>query len=40
MSPQQIKNLLEAMENQEKEVQDKINAQRVKGQRSNTDKDW
>lgn len=40
MSPQQMKNLLEAMENQEKEIQDKINAQRVKGQQKNTDKDW
>jgi tetratricopeptide (TPR) repeat protein len=40
MSPQQMKNLLEAMENQEKEIQDKINARRAKGQKSNTDKDW
>ena len=40
MSPQQMKNLLEAMENQEKEIQDKINARRVKGQPKSTDKDW
>ncbi|SHI64592.1 TPR repeat-containing protein [Mesonia phycicola] len=40
MSPQQMKNLLEAMENQEKEIQDKINARRAKGQQKTTDKDW
>ena len=40
MSPQQMKNLLEAMENQEKEIQDKINARRAKGQPKSTDKDW
>ncbi|WP_255553917.1 tetratricopeptide repeat protein [Mesonia aestuariivivens] len=40
MSPQQMKNLLEAMENQEKEIQDKINARRAKGQPKTTDKDW
>ncbi|MFD2698214.1 tetratricopeptide repeat protein [Mesonia sediminis] len=40
LSPQQIKNLLEAMENQEKEIQDKINAKRVKGKKVQTDKDW
>lgn len=40
LSPQQIKSLLEAMENKEKEIQDKINAQKAKqGQRSN-EKDW
>lgn len=40
LSPQQIKNLLEAMENQEKEIQDKINAKKVKGKKVQTDKDW
>lgn len=40
MSPQQIKNLLEAMNNQEQKVQEKINAQKVKGAKQETDKDW
>ena len=40
LSPQQIKNLLEAMNNQEKKVQDKINAKKVKGARVQTEKDW
>lgn len=40
LSPQQIKNLLEAMENQEKEIQDKINAQKAKGRKVRTEKDW
>jgi len=40
MSPQQIKNLLEAMENQEQKVQEKINAEKVKGVKVQTDKDW
>ncbi|WP_397363987.1 aerotolerance regulator BatC [Olleya sp. R77988] len=40
MSPQQIKNLLEAMENQEQKVQEKINAQKVKGAKQQTEKDW
>ncbi|QDO95641.1 tetratricopeptide repeat protein [Formosa sediminum] len=40
MSPQQIKNLLEAMNNQEQKVQEKINAEKQKGERVKTDKDW
>lgn len=40
LSKQQMKNLLEAMENQEKKIQDKINARRAKGQRTQTEKDW
>jgi len=32
--------LLEAMENQEKEIQDKINAQKAKGRKVRTEKDW
>ena len=40
LSPQQIKNLLEAMNNQEQKVQEKINAQKVKGAKVQTDKDW
>ncbi|MFB9051871.1 tetratricopeptide repeat protein [Formosa undariae] len=40
MSPQQIKNLLEAMNNQEQKVQEKMNAEKQKGERIQTDKDW
>ena len=40
MSPQQIKNILEAMQNQEQKVQQKINAKKQKGTPVKTDKDW
>lgn len=40
MSPQQIKNLLEAMNNEEKKVQDKINVQKQKGAKVKSNKDW
>lgn len=40
LSPQQIKNLLEAMNNQEKKVQEKMNAKKAKGVQVKTDKDW
>ncbi len=40
LSPQQIKNLLEAMNNEEKKVQDKINAQKAQGAKTRTGKDW
>lgn len=40
LSPQQVKNLLEAMKNQERQIQKKINAQKAKGQRVQTEKDW
>ena len=40
MSPQQVKNLLEAMNNQEQKVQEKINAEKLKGVKIKTDKDW
>ncbi len=40
LSPQQVKNLLEAMNNQEKNVQEKINAKKVKGVKVETEKDW
>ncbi|TWO33839.1 tetratricopeptide repeat protein [Seonamhaeicola sediminis] len=40
MSPQQIKNLLEAMNNQEQKVQEKMNAEKQKGIKIKTDKDW
>ena len=40
LSPQQVKNLLEAMNNQEKKVQEKINARKAKGVKVRTEKDW
>ena len=40
LSPQQIKNLLEAMNNQEQKVQEKMNAEKAKGVKVQTDKDW
>ena len=40
MSPQQIKNILEAMNNQEQKVQEKINAEKQKGAKVKTEKDW
>ncbi len=40
LSPQQIKNLLDAMNNEEKKVQDKINAKKQKGAKVKPDKDW
>lgn len=40
LSPQQINNLLEAMNNEEKKVQDKINAEKAKGVKVKSEKDW
>ncbi len=40
LSPQQVKSLLEAMNNEEKKVQDKINAKKAKGAKTRTEKDW
>ena len=40
LSPQQVKNLLEAMGNEEKKVQEKINAKKAKGVPVQTEKDW
>ncbi len=40
LSPQQIKNLLEAMNNEEKKVQEKINAKKQKGIKVKSEKDW
>ncbi len=40
LSPQQIKSLLEAMNNEEKKVQDKMNAEKAKGVKTRTAKDW
>lgn len=40
LSPQQIQNLLDAMNNQEQKVQEKMNADKHKGIKIQTDKDW
>ncbi|GGG37891.1 tetratricopeptide repeat protein [Bizionia arctica] len=40
LSPQQVKNLLEAMNNQEQKVQEKMNAEKQQGVKVETDKDW
>lgn len=40
LSPQQMKQLLDAMNNEENKTQKKINAKKVKGQKSNQEKDW
>ena len=40
LSPQQVKNLLEAANNEENKVQDKINLKKAKGAKIKTDKDW
>ena len=40
LSKQQIQNLLKAMQNEEKKVQEKIDAQKVKGVKVKNEKDW
>ena len=40
LSPQQVKNLLEAMNNEEQKVQDKMNLQKAKGAKVKRSKDW
>jgi hypothetical protein len=40
MSEQQIKNLLQAIENKEKNTQEKLNAKKVKGAKVKAEKDW
>lgn len=40
LSPEQVKSLLEAMNNEERKVQDKINAQKAKGAKTRNEKDW
>ncbi|MGY8915685.1 MAG: tetratricopeptide repeat protein [Flavobacteriales bacterium] len=40
LSPQQVKNLLEAMQNEEKKVKEKIDAQKAKGVKVKNEKDW
>ncbi len=40
LSPQQVKSLLEAMNNEEEKVQQKMNAQKQKGAKIKSNKDW
>lgn len=40
ISKQRLENLLEAVNNEEKKIQDKVNAQKVKGKPVKTEKDW
>lgn len=40
ISKQRLENLLEAVNNEEKKIQDKINAQKVKGKPTPAEKDW
>ena len=40
LSKQQVENLLRAMQNAEKKVQDKIDAKKVKGVKIKNEKDW
>ena len=40
ISKQRLENLLDAVNNDEKKVQEKVNAQKVKGRPVDTDKDW
>jgi len=40
LSPEQVKSLLEAMNNQEREVQDKVNAEKAQGTPLRGTKDW
>lgn len=40
MTPQQIKQILEAMENEEQKIQQKVKGKKLKGKRIKTEKDW
>ena len=40
ISPEQLKNLLKAMDNQEKKVQEKVNKNKIKGSPIKNKKDW
>ena len=40
LSPQQVQSLLEAMNNQEKKLQEKMNAKKAKGVPVKNEKDW
>ena len=40
MSPQQIKQLLESLKNEEKKTKKKLNAKKAKGSKVKQEKDW
>lgn len=40
ISPEQLKNLLKAMDNEEKKVQEKVNKKKIKGKPTKNKKDW
>lgn len=40
LSPEQVKSLLDALENDEKRVQEKMNADKQRGEQIKSDKDW
>lgn len=40
LTPQQVKQLLEAMSNEEQKIQQKVNAKKTKGKAIKTEKDW
>lgn len=40
ISPQRVENLLDAVNNEERKIQDKVNAQKVKGRPVQNEKDW
>jgi tetratricopeptide (TPR) repeat protein len=40
ISPQRLENLLDAVNNEEKKIQDKVNAQKVKGKAIQSEKNW
>lgn len=40
ISKERVQNLLDAVNNEEKKIQDKVNAQKVKGNPKKTEKDW
>ncbi|HEY4617331.1 MAG TPA: tetratricopeptide repeat protein [Flavobacterium sp.] len=40
ISKQRLENLLDAVSNEEKKVQDKVNASKIKGKPTKTEKDW
>jgi hypothetical protein len=40
LTPQQVKQLLEAMSNEEQKIQEKINAKKAKGKTVKSEKDW
>ena len=40
ISKERVQNLLDAVNNEEKKIQDKVNAQKIKGNPKKTEKDW